>query len=181
MSTLCERILSAVKICPQQHRGFGLDFTQLFADPDLFIEVNSNLVPPSGNYDVIAGIEAMGLPFAAAAADANHKPFFPIRRAGRLAGEVARGEERLTDKSTVKFEVSTAIKNKAVLLIDDTISSGITMAAASKAIQAAGGMLAAISVVIAIPQFHGAEIAQGLRYYSLAKLTIDDAHPLPTC
>lgn len=150
--SLSARILDRVTVVPD-HGGFGLDFTAVFADADMFEEITRNIIISTFGkpFDTVAGIDAMGLPFAMAVAYQIKLPFFPIRRANQAVGETIIGEENVTEKSTVKFAVSPAIKSRRVLVIDDTISTGITMSAAVNAIRNAGATVSAVAVVLNMP------------------------------
>lgn len=79
------------------------------------------------NFDRIAGIPIGGIPFASLMAYHLRKPFVYIRKGVRLHGRQKRIEGLLTP-------------GDRVLLIDDLITTGISLKKAAKTIQSEGGI-----------------------------------------
>jgi len=80
------------------------------------------------NFDRIAGIPVAGIPFASLIAYILKKPFLYIRKGVRLHGRQRRIEGILAP-------------GDRVLLIDDLITTGLSLKKAAKAITAEGGVL----------------------------------------
>jgi len=80
------------------------------------------------NFERVAGIPVAGIPFASLIAYNLKKPFLYIRKGVRLHGRQRRIEGILTP-------------GDRVLLIDDLITTGLSLRKASKAITAEGGLI----------------------------------------
>ena len=77
-------------------------------------------------FDRVAGVPTAGIPFAAVVAFRLEKPFLYVRREVKLHGRERRVEGILTP-------------GDRVVLVDDLITTGRTLASAAKAIRAEGG------------------------------------------
>ncbi|MEM3566129.1 MAG: orotate phosphoribosyltransferase [Candidatus Bathyarchaeia archaeon] len=80
------------------------------------------------NFDRVAGIPVAGIPFASLIAYNLKKPFLYIRKGMRLHGRQRRIEGVLTP-------------GNRVLLVDDLITTGLSLRRAAKAITAEGGIV----------------------------------------
>lgn len=80
------------------------------------------------NFDRIAGIPIAGLPFASQIAYNLKKPFLYIRKGIRLHGRERRVEGIL-------------VSGERVLLLDDLVTTGITLIKAADAVRAEGGIV----------------------------------------
>jgi orotate phosphoribosyltransferase len=87
------------------------------------------------NFDRIVGIPVTGIPFAALAAYDLGKPFLYTRKGIRLHGRQRRIEGVLAP-------------GDRVLLIDDLITTGLSLEKAARAITAEGGIVADAAVLI---------------------------------
>jgi adenine phosphoribosyltransferase len=120
--------------------------------------------------DIIAGIEARGFIFGTAVAYALGLGFIPIRKAGKLPGDVI-GVDYELEYGTDRMEIHVgAIGTRDnVLLIDDLIATGGTAIAAMQLIRQSGGHVAEACFVIDLPDLGGAKRleAQGCETFSL--------------
>ena len=98
--------------------------------------------------DYIVGIESRGFLIGGALASRDIIGFVPIRKKGKLPGDVIGvnysleyGEDRLEITSDI-------LKDKKVLLIDDLLATGGTAKASCKLISKAGGQLVGCGFVI---------------------------------
>ena len=80
------------------------------------------------NFDRIAGVPIAGIPFASQIAYNLKKPFLYVRKGARLHGRQRRVEGNL-------------VSGDRVLLIDDLVTTGLTMKKAAEAITAEGGIV----------------------------------------
>jgi orotate phosphoribosyltransferase len=80
------------------------------------------------NFERVAGIPVAGIPFASIVAYNLQKPFLYIRKGARLHGRQRRIEGILTP-------------GDRILLIDDLITTGLSLKKAAKAITAEGGVV----------------------------------------
>lgn len=90
--------------------------------------------------DVVAGIEARGFIFGSAVAYELGVGFVPLRKAGKLPGDVI-GIDYELEYGTDRMEVHTdSVQAGArVLLVDDLIATGGTASAGMELIERAGG------------------------------------------
>jgi 5'-methylthioadenosine phosphorylase len=136
------------------------DITTLIENPKAFsycIEKFKEKYANSG-IDKIAGIEARGFIFGAALAKDLGLPFVLIRKKGKLPGEVVAQEYSLeygTDK--IEMHVDSISAGDNVLLIDDLLATGGTMAAACQLVEKVGGKVMSTAFVIDLPDLKGAE------------------------
>lgn len=107
--------------------------------------------------DAVAGIEARGFIFGTAVAYELGVGFVPLRKAGKLPGEVV-GIDYDLEYGTDRLEVHTnAIESGAeVLLIDDLIATGGTADAGVELIERVGGRVHEACFVIDLPDLGGA-------------------------
>lgn len=108
--------------------------------------------------DVVAGIEARGFIFGTAVAYELGVGFVPLRKAGKLPGEVI-GIDYELEYGSDRIEMHTdAIPMGAdVLLIDDLIATGGTAEAGIELIEQAGGHVHEACFVIDLPDLGGAD------------------------
>lgn len=153
-----ERAESLIAIVPDYpHSGITFrDITPLLADPAAFrAAIDAMLEPFTGEFDVIAGIEARGFILGAAAAVAAECGFVPIRKAGKLPRPAAAVSYALEYGSAV-IEVHDDIPRGArVLLLDDVLATGGTLAAGREVIAAIGGVVAGTTVLLEIEALGG--------------------------
>lgn len=106
--------------------------------------------------DVVAGIEARGFIFGTAVAYELGVGFVPLRKGGKLPGEVI-GVDYELEYGTDRMEMHAhAIGQGAeVLLIDDLIATGGTAIAGITLIEQAGGRVHEACFVIDLPDLGG--------------------------
>jgi orotate phosphoribosyltransferase len=80
------------------------------------------------NFDRIAGVPIAGIPFASQIAYNLKKPFLYVRKGVRLHGRQRRVEGIL-------------VSGDRVLLVDDLVTTGLTLKKAAKAVTAEGGIV----------------------------------------
>jgi len=115
------------------------------------------------NIDVVAGIEARGFIFGTAVAYELGVGFIPIRKAGKLPGEVVGIDYELEyGQDRMEMHVAAISPAQNVLLIDDLIATGGTAEAALKLIASVGGRVAEACFVIDLPDLGGADRLRAL-------------------
>jgi len=108
--------------------------------------------------DVVVGVEARGFIFGCAVACELGTGFIPIRKPGKLPHETASATYDL-EYGTDKIEMHVdAIKDGAkVLMVDDLLATGGTMAAACELVENQGGNIIGISFLIELGFLNGRE------------------------
>ena len=107
--------------------------------------------------DLVAGIEARGFIFGTAVAYELGVGFVPIRKAGKLPGDVI-GIDYELEYGTDRMEIHTDAvpRGASVLLIDDLIATGGTALAGMELIRRLGGRVAEACFVVDLPDLGGA-------------------------
>ncbi|MCW3994810.1 MAG: orotate phosphoribosyltransferase [Candidatus Bathyarchaeota archaeon] len=125
---------------------------------DFYVEYITNNIGLK-NFDRIAGIPLAGLPFASQIAYNLHKPFLYVRKGIKLHGRERRVEGIL-------------VSGDRVLLIDDLLTTGLTLKKASDAVKAEGGIVTG-AVVFLDREEGGKQLleANGVKLHSLLKIS----------
>ena len=133
------------------------DLTPVFADGGAFRSVVDALVEPfAGRFEAVAGLEARGFLLAAAAAIDAGVGVLPIRKEGKLPGDVLRETYEL-EYGAATFEVSPHAlpAGTRILILDDVLATGGTIAASVSLIERAGWQVAGIAVVLELEALNG--------------------------
>jgi adenine phosphoribosyltransferase len=148
------------------------DLTPVFADGNAFRSVVDGLVEPfAGKFDAVAGLEARGFLLAAAAAIDGGVGVLPIRKEGKLPGDVLRETYEL-EYGAATFEVSPHAlpEGTRILILDDVLATGGTIAASVSLIERAGWLVAGIAVVLEIEALAGRAKLAGRDVLSLVRI-----------
>ena len=125
------------------------DITPLLADPAGLSLAVEYLTQPfrSMSIDVVIGAESRGFIFGTAVARNLSAGFVPIRKPGKLP-RATRSEEYALEYGVDKLEIhEDAIKpGMNVLMIDDLLATGGTMAACCRMVESLGGTIVAVAV-----------------------------------
>jgi adenine phosphoribosyltransferase len=112
------------------------------------VEGLAQAVDPA-SYDIVAGIESRGFIFGTALAFAQGKGFVPIRKPGKLPWRTASEAYELEyGTDTLEIHTDACASGSRVLLVDDLLATGGTMAAATKLVRRIGGEPVAAAFVI---------------------------------
>ncbi len=136
------------------------DITTLIKDPVGFRLVIDNLtqryVTGDIDFDVIVGIEARGFIIGGALSYTLGKGFVPIRKIGKLPGDVERHEYELEyGTDTVEIHKDAIAKGDRVLVVDDLLATGGTALAAATLIEKLGGKIAEMAFIVDLPDVGG--------------------------
>lgn len=126
------------------------DITPLIGSPGGFSSVITELVQKVPNdIDVVVGMEARGFIFGAPVALALGTGFVPVRKPGKLPGEVLTKEYALEYGTAALSVHRDAVGDGArVLIVDDILATGGTVAATADLIKELGADLVAVAVVM---------------------------------
>lgn len=134
------------------------DITTLWNDPEGFrlsIDAFSERYAALA-FDAVVGIESRGFIIGAALADRMGKAFIPIRKQGKLPSEVERYEYQLEyGTDVVEIHKDAIIRGHRVVLMDDLMATGGTMAASVELIRRVGGIVASCGVIVDLPDLKG--------------------------
>ncbi len=156
------------------------DITTLIKDPVGFRLVIDNFtqryLKAELEYDVIAGIEARGFIIGGALSYTLGKGFIPIRKAGKLPGDVESHEYALEyGTDTVEIHRDALEKGAKVLVVDDLLATGGTALAAAALIEKIGGVVAEMAFIVNLPDVGGEKKLRdsGYSQYSLTEFEGD--------
>jgi len=142
------------------------DITPLLADPEAFSTTVDALCASFDNtgVDYVAAVEARGFIFGAVVAQRLGVGFVPIRKKGKLpfkTESVTYELEYGTD--TLEVHSDAVSKGAKVLMVDDLLATGGTMAAACKLIEKIGGKVLGIAFLIELSELAGREKLPGYK------------------
>ena len=121
-----------------------------------------------GSIDVVVGAEARGFIFGPAVAYRLNAGFVPIRKPGKLPYQTIRATYQLEyGTDTVEMHKDAIKPGQRVLMIDDLLATGGTMAACCKLVQQVGGKIAGCAFVIELSFLKGRDKLLGHEIFSL--------------
>ena len=133
------------------------------------IEGMARAVDPK-TYDLVCGIESRGFIFGTALAKHVGKGFIPIRKPGKLPWKTASESYELEyGKDTIEIHVDAVESGRRVLMVDDLLATGGTMAAALKLVRRIGGEPVACCFVIELGFLDGKKRLGTVPVHSLIK------------
>jgi adenine phosphoribosyltransferase len=148
------------------------DLTPVFADGPALRQVTDALAEPfAGRVDAVAGVEARGFVLAAAAAYALGVGVLIIRKPGKLPREVlSRSYDLEYGSATLEIQPDTLPAGSRVLVLDDVLATGGTLAASTSLIEAAGWTVEGLSVVLELTDLEGRAALPGRDIRSLLRV-----------
>jgi adenine phosphoribosyltransferase len=141
------------------------DFTPMLADPRalaLAVELMANPFR-GGRIDVVVGAESRGFIFGTAVAQALSAGFVPVRKAGKLprrVHSVTYALEYGTDK--VEMHSDAVAAGARVLIVDDLLATGGTLAACCELVRTTGATVEGVSVLIELSALRGRDRVIGV-------------------
>jgi adenine phosphoribosyltransferase len=146
------------------------DITPLLNDPTAFQESIDRFTDHFQNtpVDAIAAAEARGFLFAAPLALLMKKPLVPLRKPGKLPYRTHRLQYDLEYGSAeLQIHVDGFKPGAKVLLIDDLLATGGTLAAACKLIEKAGGSVISCAVLVELLFLKGRDVLRPHDVFSI--------------
>ena len=151
------------------------DLTPVFADGPAFRRMVDGLAAPSipdprvaavagagahgdgdPGFDVVVGVEARGFLLAAAVALDAGVGVVPVRKAGKLPRERVAADYALEyGTATLELHSDSIAPGQRVLVVDDVLATGGTLAATVALVEQLGGVVSAVSVVIELTALGG--------------------------
>ena len=148
------------------------DLTPVFADGPAFRRVVAGLAGDDAGdapgeragdgaagdpgFDVVVGVEARGFLLAAAVALHAGVGVVPVRKAGKLPRERISADYALEyGTATIEVHTDSLHAGQRVLLVDDVLATGGTLAASVALVEELGAVVTAVSVVVELGALHG--------------------------
>ncbi|HIJ66258.1 MAG TPA: adenine phosphoribosyltransferase [Candidatus Hydrogenedentes bacterium] len=124
--------------------------------------------------NAIVGAEARGFIFGAALAYAMGLPFIPVRKKGKLPAETISEDFELEyGTDTVEIHVDALEQGARVVIIDDLLATGGTVAAITRLMERLGAEIVEIAFVIELPPLKGREKLAGYPVHSLVEFMVE--------
>jgi len=169
------------------------DITTLLQDPgafrkacDLFYERYRDI-----SLDKVVGIDARGFIFGSVLAYKLNTGFVPIRKKGKLPYKTVSESYSLeygtsvveilpykTVSESYSLEYGTSVveihedairKGDRVLIVDDLIATGGTIAAATRLVEKLGGIIVECAFLVGLPDLKGCELIQNYKIFTLTE------------
>lgn len=148
------------------------DITTLLKDADALNECIKQMAEKFKDLeiDLVVGPESRGFIFATPLAYLLGTGFVPVRKPGKLPAETVRYEYKLEyGTDALEIHKDAIIPNQRVLIIDDLLATGGTMAAAAKLVEELGGKVAGLGFLIELEDLNGRDKLKNYRVESLIK------------
>ena len=146
------------------------DITTLLKIPKAFSAVMEKLVEryKGAGIQKVAAIEARGFIFAAPLALELGAGFIPIRKPGKLPADVYETTYSLEyGSNSIAIHKDAINPGERVLMVDDLLATGGTMAAAVDLVKRLGGEIHEVAVLIELKELKGRNLLKGLDIMSL--------------
>ncbi|MCI5606661.1 MAG: adenine phosphoribosyltransferase [Treponema sp.] len=130
------------------------DITGILVNPDAFTECINQMVEiyKDAKFDAVAAVESRGFLFAAPFAEKLGIPLVLIRKKGKLPGDTYECSYALEyGTATVEVHKSDIKKGQKILVVDDLIATGGTLAAAKNLVEQGGAEVTDFFGVIGLP------------------------------
>lgn len=156
LGALIERTSRDIQDFPKPGVTFK-DLTPLFADAEAFAQVLSGLAERyDGQIDAVAGVEARGFIIGAPLAQRMGLGFIPIRKKGKLPGDVVANSYDLEyGSATIEMHTDACRPGSRVLVVDDVLATGGTAVAACELVEKVGGVVAGFDTLVELAFLNG--------------------------
>lgn len=137
------------------------DITPLLGDANAFRLAITKLANALDDCESkkILGIESRGFIFGAALALELGFAFVPVRKKGKLPYETISHEYELEYGSdTIEMHTDAVAQGEKVILVDDLLATGGTLAASAALVEQAGGEVESIAVLVELGFLNGRQL-----------------------
>jgi len=169
-----KKLIGVVPDFPKKGVSF-LDISPLLLNPRSLYHVIADMSSlAQSDCDKIGGFDSRGFLFGTPMALRMNRPFFPIRKAGKLPGECVKVTYDL-EYGTDSLEIQKHAINPGdkVILVDDVLATGGTMLAGINAVEKLGGIVVRCIVLINLAFLPGYERVCAGRHPSFVKALVN--------
>jgi adenine phosphoribosyltransferase len=134
------------------------DITTLLKDGPAFRTVIDALAKRymTAGVDVVVGIESRGFIFAGALAHQLNAGFVPVRKLGKLPAKTVQVEYELEyGRSALAIHEDAITQGQRVLIADDVLATGGTMAATIRLVEQLGGKVIGVAFLLELAFLNG--------------------------
>lgn len=169
--SLERQLTNAIRVVPDfPHTGVRFqDLCPVFTRPDLVRRLGEAFTAAyDGLFDAVLAIEARGFILGTATSAAADRPLLLARKAGKLPGAVHRVTYDLEyGKAAVEVSRDAFSTGDRVLVVDDVLATGGTLAAAAELAGACGAMVTGHAVAVTIGVLNGTDRLAPMPVYSV--------------
>ncbi len=174
MNSLVREIRSLIRDVPDFPRKGVVfkDITPVLCNAALFGRVCAALeeYAMGRGADVVAGIESRGFIFGGALAVRMRRPFVPIRKKGKLPWKTVRQAINLEyGKDALEIHRDALERGQRVVLVDDVLATGGTLAGACKLVERVGGVVAGSTCLVELSFLKGRARLKGRDLFCLVR------------
>ncbi len=147
------------------------DLTPLFADREAMTAVIDALADIASGADLVAAIDSRGFLVAAAVAGRLRTGVLAIRKGGKLPPPV-HAEQYDLEYGSATLEIPADgidVRGRNVVIIDDVLATGGTLAAAARLLARSGANVSAAAVVVELTALGGRRAVAPLPVHSLSR------------
>lgn len=173
-SPLAARLSAAIREVPDFPKpGIRFkDITPVLLDPALFRDTLDALAAwaKDRGADKIVGVDARGFLFAAPVADRLGVGMVPVRKPGKLPHETKSESYDLEyGVNTLQIHTDAITAGERVVIVDDLLATGGTVAAAVRLARGLGGEIAGAAFVVELGFLDGRALLEGVDSMSLVR------------
>jgi adenine phosphoribosyltransferase len=146
------------------------DITPLLQDSVAFRDAMDRLAAhyKDAGIEMVIGVESRGFIFGAPLAYLLNSGFVPVRKFGKLPSQTVNVEYALEYGTNIVEVHMDAIKpGQKVLIVDDLLATGGTVAAAIELVEKLGGQIAGIAFLVELNYLKGRERLKGHDIFAL--------------
>ena len=170
----CEFIKSKVRSIPDWpiEGVIFRDITTILQDPKAHREVSAIFHDRYANQqiDKIVGIDARGFLFGSVLAYKLDIGFVPIRKKGKLPYKTISESYTLEyGEETVEIHEDALSENERVVIVDDLMATGGTIAAAVNLVEKLGSEIVECAFVVELPDLNGKAKLNGQNVFSIVE------------
>ena len=148
------------------------DITTLLQDPEAFRAACDEFYKRYKDLDIdkVVGIDARGFVFGAVLAYKLNVGFVPVRKKGKLPAETISESYSLEyGEDVLEMHADAIQKDERVLIVDDLIATGGTIAATIKLVEGLGGTIVECVFLVELPDLKGREKIKGYKIFTLTE------------
>ncbi len=168
-STEYARLIRDVPDFPRKGIVFK-DITPLLRDPQGIAGVLDALADHHARdrIDAVAAVESRGFIFGSALAIRLDAGFVPMRKPGKLPWETIRETYALEyGEDAIECHRDAIRRGERILIVDDLLATGGTLAAAARLVRRLGGEIVGASFVVELDFLRGRDRLEGIPVFSL--------------
>ena len=146
------------------------DITTLLKEPKAYQEAIDRIAEryEDQDIDLVLGIEARGFLIGAPLALKLNKGFVPVRKEGKLPGEIVKTEYDLEyGRNTLELHKDAIEKGDKILIVDDLLATGGTVKATVDLVEELGGEIVEIAFLMELGFLDGRDKLTDYEVFSL--------------